>query len=124
MDIWNEERQDWDWITHQADLNGPDGGTAILSTIELEPGATYRFRALAEGPGTTKAARILWYVRLPRTGACLLAGAGLAVSGAVIQKVLANNLASPGIIGINAGAGLAVAACCAVALAQGALLLF
>lgn len=71
------------------------------------------FRALAEGPGTTKAARILWYVRLPRTGACLLAGAGLAVSGAVIQKVLANNLASPGIIGINAGAGLAVAACCA-----------
>ena len=71
------------------------------------------FRALAEGPGTTKAARILWYVRLPRTGACLLAGAGLAVSGAVIQKVLANNLTSPGIIGINAGAGLAVAACCA-----------
>jgi len=71
------------------------------------------FRALAEGPGTTKAARIFWYVRLPRTGACLLAGAGLAVSGAVIQKVLANNLASPGIIGINAGAGLAVAACCA-----------
>ena len=71
------------------------------------------WRALLEGPGTSKAARILWYVRLPRTAASLLAGAGLAVSGAVIQKVLANNLASPGIIGINAGAGLAVAACCA-----------
>ena len=52
-------------------------------------------------------------MRLPRTAASLMAGAGLAVSGAVIQKVLANNLASPGIIGVNAGAGLAVAACCA-----------
>ncbi len=71
------------------------------------------WHALLEGPGTSKAARILWFVRLPRTAASLLAGAGLAVSGAVIQKVLANNLASPGIIGINAGAGLAVAACCA-----------
>ncbi|MCR5263161.1 MAG: iron ABC transporter permease [Clostridiales bacterium] len=71
------------------------------------------FRALISGPDNTAAARILWYVRLPRTAACLMAGAGLAVSGAVIQKVLANNLASPGIIGINAGAGLAVAACCA-----------
>lgn len=70
-------------------------------------------RALLAGPGTSKAQRILWYVRLPRTAACLLSGAGLAVSGTVIQKVLANNLASPGIIGINAGAGLAVAACCA-----------
>lgn len=70
-------------------------------------------RALLAGPGTSKAARILWFARLPRTAACLLSGAGLAVSGAVIQKVLANNLASPGIIGVNAGAGLAVAACCA-----------
>lgn len=71
------------------------------------------WRALLSGPGPSAAARILWYVRLPRTAACLLAGSGLAVSGAVIQKVLANNLASPGIIGVNAGAGLAVAACCA-----------
>ena len=71
------------------------------------------WHALLSGPDTTAASRILWYVRLPRTAGCLLAGAGLAVSGAVIQKVLANNLASPGIIGVNAGAGLAVAACCA-----------
>ena len=69
--------------------------------------------ALISGPGDSAAARILWFARLPRTGACLLAGAGLAVSGAVIQKVLANSLASPGIIGVNAGAGLGVALCCA-----------
>ncbi len=71
------------------------------------------WRALLSGPDNTAPARILWYSRLPRTAASLLSGAGLAVSGTVIQKVLANNLASPGIIGVNAGAGLAVAACCA-----------
>ena len=81
-------------------------GASGISLAEL-------VRALLAGPGTSKAQRILWYVRLPRTAACLLAGAGLAVSGTVIQKVLANNLASPGIIGINAGAGLAVAICTA-----------
>ncbi len=71
------------------------------------------FKALFAGPGTSVAQRILWYVRLPRTAACLLAGAGLSVSGTIIQKVLANNLASPSIIGVNAGAGLAVSICCA-----------
>ena len=69
--------------------------------------------ALMAGPGSSANQRILWYVRFPRTLACLLAGAGLAVSGAIIQKVLANDLASPGIIGVNAGAGLAVTICCA-----------
>ena len=57
------------------------------------------------GKGTT-AASILLYVRLPRTLGCLLAGAALAVSGAVIQTVLANPLAAPNIIGVNSGAGL------------------
>ena len=62
---------------------------------------------------------IFWYVRLPRTCACLLAGAGFAVSGAVIQSVLANKLASPGIIGVNAGAGMAVTLCCALGAVSG-----
>ena len=56
---------------------------------------------------------IFRFVRLPRTLGCLLAGAALAVSGAVIQGVLNNKLASPSIIGVNAGAGLAVTVCCA-----------
>jgi iron complex transport system permease protein len=58
-------------------------------------------------------------VRLPRTAACLLSGAALAVSGCVIQSVLGNKLASPGIIGVNAGAGLAVTACCALGVLSG-----
>ena len=46
-------------------------------------------------------AKILLYVRLPRVMASLLCGAALAVSGVVIQNVLANRLASPSIIGVN-----------------------
>lgn len=70
------------------------------------------WQAMVSGPQDT-AGWIFWYVRLPRTAACLLSGAALAVAGAVIQGVLANQLASPSIIGVNAGAGLAVTLCCA-----------
>ncbi len=82
-------------------------GASGLSLSEL-------IRVLGSGPNTTAAGRIVWYVRLPRIAAGMLAGAGLSVSGVIIQKVLANPLASPGIIGINAGASLAVTICCAV----------
>ncbi len=51
---------------------------------------------------------IFVYLRLPRTLACLLVGASLAVAGLLLQTMLNNSLASPGIIGINSGAGLAV----------------
>ena len=63
--------------------------------------------------------RILLYVRLPRVFAALVCGMALAVSGAVIQGVLANRLASPSIIGVNAGAGLAVTLCSAFGLTGG-----
>ncbi len=52
--------------------------------------------------------RILLTVRLPRVTGALLAGSALAVSGTVIQSVLNNPLASPNVIGVNAGAGLLV----------------
>lgn len=60
------------------------------------------------------AGNIILYVRLPRVIACGLAGAGLAVSGAVIQNVLRNPLAGPNIIGVNAGGGFAVVLCSAL----------
>lgn len=62
---------------------------------------------------------ILLYSRLPRVAASALCGSALAVSGAVIQGVLANRLASPSIIGVNAGAGLAVTVCSALGLMGG-----
>lgn len=63
--------------------------------------------------------RIFLYVRLPRTLGSLLVGAALSVAGALIQNVLANRLASPSIIGVNAGAGLAVTICAAMGLYGG-----
>lgn len=62
---------------------------------------------------------IILYARLPRTAGALFAGAALAVSGAVLQNVLSNKLASPGIIGVNAGAGLGVTLCCAMGVVSG-----
>ena len=86
-------------------------GAAAISPGEL-------LRAILSGPGTT-AGRIFYFVRLPRTAGCLLAGAALSTAGCVIQRVLANPLASPNIIGVNAGAGLAVTVCCALGALSG-----
>ncbi|OLF53439.1 FecCD family ABC transporter permease [Pseudomonas chlororaphis] len=47
-------------------------------------------------------------LRLPRTLIGLLAGLALGVAGAVMQAVTRNPLAEPGLLGINAGAALAV----------------
>ena len=76
------------------------------------------WQAILRGPTYTDG-WIFWYSRLPRTMGCLLSGAALALSGAVIQSVLNNKLASPSIIGVNAGAGLAVTLCCAMGLLSG-----
>jgi len=82
-------------------------------------GAGSLFSALfGKNPDST-ATSILWLVRMPRVLASLLCGAALAVSGAVIQTVLRNSLASPNIIGVNAGAALAVTLCSALGILGG-----
>lgn len=51
---------------------------------------------------------IVMTVRLPRLLAGLFAGAALAVAGALMQALTNNPLASPGLLGINAGAAFAI----------------
>ena len=46
--------------------------------------------------------------RVPRTLLAVLAGAALALSGAVMQAITRNPLADPGILGVNAGSSLAI----------------
>lgn len=70
-------------------------GSAPLSLSEL-----------AAGEETARV--ILLGIRLPRVLAGCLAGLGLSAAGVLLQTVTANELASPNIIGINSGAGLAV----------------
>ncbi|MCM3741551.1 iron ABC transporter permease [Oceanobacillus luteolus] len=60
------------------------------------------------GQGSFKEEFILFSVRLPRVIVLSLAGMALAISGALLQSVTRNDLADPGIIGINAGAGVGI----------------
>ncbi len=50
--------------------------------------------------------KTIWNIRLPRMLLAALAGINLAVSGSILQGVMMNPLADPGIIGISSGAGL------------------
>ncbi|WP_280537012.1 iron ABC transporter permease [Halopenitus sp. POP-27] len=51
---------------------------------------------------------IVWNVRLPRVLVGAFVGMCLAVSGAIFQAVTRNELASPYILGVSSGAGLAI----------------
>ncbi len=53
---------------------------------------------------------VIWNIRLPRLALGLLVGAALAVAGTVLQGLLGNPLAEPGVIGVTSGAGVGAAA--------------
>ncbi|MFC4317314.1 Fe(3+)-hydroxamate ABC transporter permease FhuB [Rhizobium alvei] len=59
-------------------------------------------------PGYDIERMVLLYSTLPRLATALIAGAALALSGALFQQVLRNPLASPTTLGISAGANLAL----------------
>ena len=69
------------------------------------------------GPVQNPDAQILLKIRLPRVLAGLIAGAGLAGAGALMQGVLRNPLADPYILGTSSGAALGAA--CALMLGSG-----
>lgn len=60
------------------------------------------------GNGTDRQQLVLLDFRLPSMVLALFVGAGLGVSGAILQGITQNDLADPGILGINTGAGFAV----------------
>ncbi|OKY52953.1 FecCD family ABC transporter permease [Megasphaera cerevisiae] len=55
---------------------------------------------------TVEEQAVLWDIRMPRTLVGFLVGAGLAVSGAIMQAVFINPLADPAILGVSSGASL------------------
>ena len=58
----------------------------------------------ASGPG-----EVLWAVRAPRAVTALMVGAALGLAGAVMQGLLRNPLADPGVLGVSAVAALGAA---------------
>ncbi|WP_078414854.1 FecCD family ABC transporter permease [Priestia abyssalis] len=83
----------------------------ILSVVSLGIGAIYipplDIAKDLLGNGTPNHVFILQQYRIPRILIALVAGAGLAMAGAVLQGILRNPLASPDVIGVTKGAGLA-----------------
>ena len=58
-------------------------------------------------PAGNEAYQIIYNIRVPRVLVGALTGINLALAGCILQGVLRNPLADPGIIGVSAGAGLA-----------------
>lgn len=77
-------------------------GVADIGPVEV-------YQALTAPDGST-AHLIIRTVRVPRSITAMLVGAAVAVAGAIMQGLTRNPLADPGILGINAGAALAVVA--------------
>lgn len=64
--------------------------------------------ALSTPSATDDISLVVWQLRFPRTLLALCVGAALGLAGALIQGHTRNPLADPGILGISAGASLAV----------------
>src|SRR5699024_8181305 len=71
-------------------------GSIEITSIELIKGLF---------TGTDNNVAIIKDLRFPRIIISLFAGAALAVSGVLLQAVMRNPLAEPGIIGVSSGAG-------------------
>ncbi|MDR5857890.1 iron ABC transporter permease [Halomonas eurihalina] len=76
--------------------------SVMLGTTEIAP-PTF-VQALIHYDPTRVAHIIIVTERLPRAVIAALVGASLAIAGALMQTMTRNPLASPGILGINAGA--------------------
>lgn len=90
------------------------GGLVVLwvagAALSLKFGSVFiswhELGHLLVAPEAEEAGAIVWGLRLPRLLLGALAGAGLAVAGAVWQGVLRNPLADPYLIGASAGAAV------------------
>lgn len=67
-------------------------------------------------------AEIIRDIRAPRMALAITVGAGLGVSGALLQGVLRNPLADPGIVGVSGGAALGAVVAIAVGTAYGSVI--
>ena len=96
-------------------------GVAIAASLffgsnNISPGQVW---ASLSNNGDTATDTLVLQQRLPRTIVVVLVGAALGVAGALMQALTRNPLADPGILGIRAGASIAVVAGVAFAGVQG-----
>jgi len=96
-------RQAWAALTDPGIWRQP---AALLRLLLGESFA--RAHKLPEAQPLATATLIVWNVRIPRVLVGLLVGTNLAFSGSILQAITRNELASPYLLGVSSGAGLAV----------------
>ncbi|MEG1528290.1 MAG: iron ABC transporter permease [Clostridia bacterium] len=81
--------------------------TTLLSMCFGPTGLPFgRIIATLFGFGSPKENLIVFTYRMPRLMLSILVGIGMGVSGAIMQSLLRNDMASPGTLGISSGSGL------------------
>ena len=93
-------------------------GSLMLGTLALSP--TQIVTALIDPAADIQASTVIWSLRLPRAVTAALVGAALATVGAVMQAVLRNPLADPGITGVSSGAAVGAVSAIVLGVAGGA----
>ncbi|WP_213536017.1 FecCD family ABC transporter permease [Paenibacillus sp. GYB006] len=76
-----------------------------IGSVRLSPAEVLQ---TLTGSGSEQWNTILWNIRIPRVILALIIGANLAVSGALLQAVMHNPLADPGLTGVSSGAAVTV----------------
>lgn len=74
-----------------------------LGSVQISPRAVF---LAAIDRGSTQDEFVVRELRMPRVLVALMVGAALAISGAIFQGLVRNELASPDLIGINVGAAV------------------
>ena len=77
------------------------GKAAVIAALALCMSPGECLAALARTSERASDVRIVWNIRMPRVLAALLAGAGLSLSGLIMQTVLGNAMASPSTLGVS-----------------------
>lgn len=80
----------------------------VVAELLLGDGLAATLGLSSAGIELSRGTLIVWNIRLPRVLVGAFVGMNLAVSGAIFQAVTRNELASPFILGVSSGAGLAI----------------
>jgi iron complex transport system permease protein len=97
------------WGQAWAALTDPKIWAQPAAMLRLIFGESFaQARGLREANPLSTTTLIVWNVRLPRVLVGLMVGMNLSISGSIFQAVTRNELASPYLLGVSSGAGLAV----------------
>ena len=80
--------------------------TLLSGEVDYSAMELWRLMSGNEAAVTAIDRLVLTELRLPRLLAALLVGAALGCAGCLLQRLTANPLASPGLLGLNQGAAL------------------